>query len=90
MRAFLFQVERTDLAIQKLDVFVHFLIQPFQPAAAAMPTSLTGWMANAAQMPHPAVSGAPLGSLATPPSAGCCLIPFFLLFKKIYSSNSSL
>ncbi|XP_038984116.1 protein TPR3-like isoform X2 [Phoenix dactylifera] len=42
---------------------------PFQPAAAAMPTSLTGWMGNAAQMPHPAVSGAPLGGLATPSAA---------------------
>lgn len=57
-------------------------IQPFQPAAAAMPTSLTGWMVNAAQMSHCTVSGAPLGGLATPPSAGSCLIPpsFFFAF----------
>ncbi|XP_020265607.1 topless-related protein 1-like isoform X2 [Asparagus officinalis] len=52
---------------------------PFQPAAAPIPNSLAGWIANssnAAPMPHPAasgaVSGAPLG-LAVPPNTAALL-----------------
>ncbi|KAJ6834127.1 topless-related protein 1-like isoform X1 [Iris pallida] len=52
---------------------------PFQPAAAPLPSSLAGWMANAsnaAQMAHPlvsgTVSGAPLG-LSVPPNTAALL-----------------
>ncbi|KAL2929672.1 Topless-related protein 4 [Bienertia sinuspersici] len=38
---------------------------PFQSAPAPLPTSLTGWMANPAPVPHPAVSAGPMG-LAVP------------------------
>ena len=67
--------------------FILFFVQPFQPAAAPLPTSLAGWMANtsnaAPPMPHPAVpgvvSGAPLG-LAVPPNTGNVKLVFLLLF----------
>ncbi|KAK8914551.1 Topless-related protein 1 [Platanthera zijinensis] len=47
------------------------VITPFQPQATTLPTPLAGWMANASSatpMPHPAISGGPLG-LAAAPSA---------------------
>ncbi|KAK6941684.1 WD40 repeat [Dillenia turbinata] len=34
---------------------------PFQPATPALSTSLAGWMANPSPLPHPSVSGAPIG-----------------------------
>eukprot|EP00262_Sarcandra_glabra_P008600 TRINITY_DN2218_c0_g1_i2.p1 TRINITY_DN2218_c0_g1~~TRINITY_DN2218_c0_g1_i2.p1 ORF type:complete len:1146 (+),score=237.13 TRINITY_DN2218_c0_g1_i2:86-3439(+) len=38
---------------------------PFQPAPAALPTPLAGWMSNPPTIPHPAVSGGTIG-LGTP------------------------
>ncbi|XP_071686114.1 topless-related protein 4-like isoform X2 [Rutidosis leptorrhynchoides] len=34
---------------------------PFQPAQAALPTPLAGWMANPSVVPHPSASAGPLG-----------------------------
>ncbi|XP_017699381.1 protein TOPLESS-like isoform X2 [Phoenix dactylifera] len=48
----------------KLEAFPQL---PFQQAAAALPTSFAGWMANARS--HPAFFGAPVGDLAAPPRA---------------------
>ncbi|XP_078443222.1 protein TPR3-like [Wolffia australiana] len=45
---------------------------PFQATASALPASLTGWMPNAPAMPHPAVSGVPMG-LTTPANAAALL-----------------
>ncbi|KAL4179676.1 hypothetical protein AMTRI_Chr13g88480 [Amborella trichopoda] len=43
---------------------------PFQPTPTPLPTGLAGWMANSAQVPHPAVSGGPIGlGAATNPAA---------------------
>ncbi|XP_031379042.1 topless-related protein 4-like isoform X2 [Punica granatum] len=41
---------------------------PFQPTPAALPTSLAGWMANPAPVPHPSASAGPIG-LAAPNNA---------------------
>ncbi|KAK4760355.1 hypothetical protein SAY87_005248 [Trapa incisa] len=41
---------------------------PFQPAPAALPTSIAGWMANPPTVPHPLVSAGPIG-LAIPNNA---------------------
>ncbi|XP_057996293.1 topless-related protein 4 isoform X2 [Hevea brasiliensis] len=41
---------------------------PFQPGPAALPTSLTGWMANPAPVPHPSASAGPIG-LSAPNNA---------------------
>ncbi|KAH0453552.1 hypothetical protein IEQ34_017876 [Dendrobium chrysotoxum] len=51
------------------------VITPFQPQATNLPTTLAGWMANASNatpMPHPAISGGPLG-LAAPPNSAALL-----------------
>ncbi|KAF9615189.1 hypothetical protein IFM89_022451 [Coptis chinensis] len=45
---------------------------PFQPAPAPLPASLAGWMANPSTVPHPAVSGGPLG-LGAPNNAAAML-----------------
>ncbi|GLT27833.1 hypothetical protein SLA2020_028040 [Shorea laevis] len=37
---------------------------PFQPAPAALPTSLAGWMANTTPVPHPSASAGPIGLTA--------------------------
>ncbi|CAB4319027.1 unnamed protein product [Prunus armeniaca] len=37
---------------------------PFQPAPAALPTSLAGWMANPSPVPHPSASAGPIGLAA--------------------------
>ncbi|GLT98415.1 hypothetical protein SLE2022_159200 [Rubroshorea leprosula] len=37
---------------------------PFQPAPAALPTSLAGWMANPTPVPHPSASAGPIGLTA--------------------------
>ncbi|KVI11648.1 hypothetical protein Ccrd_009937 [Cynara cardunculus var. scolymus] len=42
-------------------------IYPFQAAPAPLPTSLAGWMANPAPVPHPAASAGPIGF--TPPNS---------------------
>ena len=44
-------------------------LQPFQPAPAALPSSLAGWMANPSTVPHPSASAGPMG-LAAPNNAG--------------------
>ncbi|OAY31471.1 topless-related protein 4 isoform X2 [Manihot esculenta] len=41
---------------------------PFQPAPAALPTSLAGWMANPTPVPHPSASAGPIG-LSAPNNA---------------------
>ncbi|XP_038696642.1 topless-related protein 4-like isoform X2 [Tripterygium wilfordii] len=38
---------------------------PFQPAPAALPTTLAGWMANPSSVPHPSASVGPIGLTAT-------------------------
>ncbi|XWS17122.1 hypothetical protein CRYUN_Cryun33cG0041300 [Craigia yunnanensis] len=45
---------------------------PFQPMPAALPTSLSGWMANATPVPHPAASAGPIG-LTAPNNAAAIL-----------------
>ncbi|XP_031130262.1 topless-related protein 4-like isoform X2 [Ipomoea triloba] len=45
---------------------------PFQPAPAPIASSLGGWMANPPSMPHPAVSGGPIG-LSPPNNAASML-----------------
>ncbi|KAI6681612.1 hypothetical protein NL676_035493 [Syzygium grande] len=37
---------------------------PFQPAPAALPTTLAGWMANPNPVPHPSASAGPIGLTA--------------------------
>ncbi|XP_024965488.1 topless-related protein 4-like isoform X2 [Cynara cardunculus var. scolymus] len=44
---------------------------PFQAAPAPLPTSLAGWMANPAPVPHPAASAGPIGF--TPPNSAALL-----------------
>ncbi|KAJ9163078.1 hypothetical protein P3X46_022790 [Hevea brasiliensis] len=41
---------------------------PFQPTPSALPTSLAGWMANPAPVPHPSASAGPIG-LSAPNNA---------------------
>ncbi|XWS72950.1 hypothetical protein CRYUN_Cryun02cG0083500 [Craigia yunnanensis] len=43
---------------------------PFQPAPAALPNSLAGWMANPTPVPHPAASAGPIGLAAPNNAAG--------------------
>lgn len=38
---------------------------PFQPAPAALPTTIAGWMANPSPVPHPSASAGPIGLAAT-------------------------
>ncbi|MQL69363.1 hypothetical protein Taro_001639 [Colocasia esculenta] len=45
---------------------------PFQAAPAPISASLTGWMSNASTVPHPAVSGVPMG-LSSPANAAAML-----------------
>ncbi|XP_019170022.1 PREDICTED: topless-related protein 4-like isoform X2 [Ipomoea nil] len=45
---------------------------PFQPAPAPIASSLGGWMTNPPSMPHPAVSGGPIG-LSPPNNAASML-----------------
>ncbi|KAK0571561.1 hypothetical protein LWI29_018147 [Acer saccharum] len=45
---------------------------PFQPAPAALPTSLAGWMASPSPVPHPSASAGPIG-LAAPNNAAAML-----------------
>ncbi|CAA7407572.1 unnamed protein product [Spirodela intermedia] len=45
---------------------------PFQATPAPLPASLTGWIANSPAMPHPAVSGVPMG-LSAPANAAAML-----------------
>ncbi|KAJ4839218.1 Topless- protein 4, partial [Turnera subulata] len=47
-------------------------LQPFQPAPAALPTSLAGWMANPSPVPHPSASAGPMG-LTAPNNAAALL-----------------
>ncbi|KAH9322316.1 hypothetical protein KI387_016955, partial [Taxus chinensis] len=42
---------------------------PFQPAPAPVATALSGWMANTAPAPHPAVSAGPIGLAAATSTA---------------------
>ncbi|KAJ9551023.1 hypothetical protein OSB04_015068 [Centaurea solstitialis] len=44
---------------------------PFQPGPAPLPTSLAGWMANPAPVPHPSASAGPIGF--TPPNNSALL-----------------
>ncbi|KAI3771688.1 hypothetical protein L6452_02855 [Arctium lappa] len=44
---------------------------PFQAAPAPLPTSLAGWMANPAPVPHPSASAGPIGF--TPPNNAALL-----------------
>ncbi|PON63180.1 Topless-related protein [Parasponia andersonii] len=37
---------------------------PFQPAPAALPTSIAGWMTNPSPVPHPSASAGPIGLAA--------------------------
>jgi len=46
-----------------------FLIQPFQPAPAPVPTPIAGWMSNPSAVTHPTVSGAAIG-LGAPTNPG--------------------
>ncbi|CAL0307112.1 unnamed protein product [Lupinus luteus] len=46
---------------------------PFQPTQAALPTSLSGWMANTSSVPHPSASAGPLG-LATANNAAANIL----------------
>ncbi|XP_022730861.1 topless-related protein 4-like isoform X2 [Durio zibethinus] len=45
---------------------------PFQPTPAALPTSITGWMANPTPVPHPVASAGPIG-LTAPNNAAAIL-----------------
>lgn len=36
-------------------------LQPFQPTPAALPSTLSGWMANPSASAHPSASAGPLG-----------------------------
>ncbi|CAL5329885.1 unnamed protein product [Camellia sinensis] len=38
---------------------------PFQPAQAALPTSIAGWMTNPSPVPHTSASAGPIGFITT-------------------------
>ncbi|KAI3783827.1 hypothetical protein L1987_42915 [Smallanthus sonchifolius] len=61
-----FQMYRVkDFVQEKASISVRFLYNSVQPAAAPVPTTLTGWMSNPPAVSHPTLSGSAIG-LAVP------------------------
>lgn len=57
-----------------------FILQPFQPTPAPVPTPLAGWMSNPSTVAHPAVSGGAIG-LGAPSIPGIISSSFVILLS---------